>query len=381
MTWHTWWTREHARSVSLLSPCSVSAVIHTPCTHRMAQQDVRVFVSSHPCMKWAFPLNALISSSPSSSFSHSSSISSSSCYPSTSPMLSSKIPCATSPRRWGLLDESFSNTEAATPGTCLARPGDRTLRRLVQGTWGTWWSLWDGSNFSPSGCNMETKEESENESRKRKQIEVPDGRGTSGGDSSSCGKNKDGDQRCWIDGRSKAVSRLGTCLVDSPRGLYLCSRGWLRNLWSWEWASRPLVSSVHRTIFGMLEREHHTEFADVEEHEDSLWNGGCRSIGQGWKKHRCQPLRETPYNGHPTCAHTWDIAAGTNDVFMCDVFDVSDDDDFTTVPDLITSWMDSFWPLGCISFKPRANWNQGRAVGTDGLNEEVVQCLSMWGIP
>ena len=63
-------------------------------------QDVRVFVSSHPCMKRAFPLTSLISSSPSSSFSHSSSTSSSSCYPSTSPRLSSKIPCATSPRRW-----------------------------------------------------------------------------------------------------------------------------------------------------------------------------------------------------------------------------------------------------------------------------------------
>ena len=66
-------------------------------------QDVRVFVSSHPCMKRAFPLTSLISSSPSSSFSHSSSSSSSSCFPSTSPRLSSKIPCATSPKRWGQL--------------------------------------------------------------------------------------------------------------------------------------------------------------------------------------------------------------------------------------------------------------------------------------
>ena len=73
-----------------------------PCTHRTAQ-DVRVFVSSHQCMKWAFPLTFLISSSPSSSFSHSSSTSSSSCYPSTSQRLSSKITCATSPRTWGQL--------------------------------------------------------------------------------------------------------------------------------------------------------------------------------------------------------------------------------------------------------------------------------------
>ena len=57
MTWHTWWTRECARSFGLLSPCSVLAVTLIPCTHRLAQ-DVRVFVSSHPCMKWAFPMTS-----------------------------------------------------------------------------------------------------------------------------------------------------------------------------------------------------------------------------------------------------------------------------------------------------------------------------------
>ena len=57
-------------------------------------QDVRVFVSSHPCMKWAFSPTSLTSPSPSSSSSHSSSSSSSSFYPSTSPRLSRKIPCA-----------------------------------------------------------------------------------------------------------------------------------------------------------------------------------------------------------------------------------------------------------------------------------------------
>ena len=74
-------------------------------------QDVWVFVSSHPCMKWAFSLTSLISSSPSSSFSHSSSTSSSSFYPSSSPRLRSKIQCATSPRRWGQLT-SPSPTQA-----------------------------------------------------------------------------------------------------------------------------------------------------------------------------------------------------------------------------------------------------------------------------
>ena len=73
-------------------------------------QDVRVFVSSHPCMKWAFPLTSLISSSPSSSFSHSSSTSSSSCYPSTSPRLSSKIPCVLRFQDMVSNGESFSHT-------------------------------------------------------------------------------------------------------------------------------------------------------------------------------------------------------------------------------------------------------------------------------
>ena len=68
---------------SLRSPLfSVDTLIS--CTHLTMAQDVRVFVSSHPCMKWAFLLTSLISSSPSPSFSYSSSTSSSSCYPSTS---------------------------------------------------------------------------------------------------------------------------------------------------------------------------------------------------------------------------------------------------------------------------------------------------------
>ena len=118
MTWHTWGTREHARSVSLLSSCSVWVVTLIPCTHRVAQ-DVRVFVSSHPCMKWAFRLTSLISSSPSSSFSHSST-SSSSCCPSTSTRLSAKIPCASSPRRWSQLT-SPSPTQVFCPRTTSSR--------------------------------------------------------------------------------------------------------------------------------------------------------------------------------------------------------------------------------------------------------------------
>ena len=105
MTWHTWWTREHARSVSLLSPCSVSVTL-IPCTHRMAL-NVRVFVSSHPCMKWAFPLTSLLPPSPSSSFSHSS-LCFSSSYPSTSPKLSSNSPVHFA-KEMVSTDESFSN--------------------------------------------------------------------------------------------------------------------------------------------------------------------------------------------------------------------------------------------------------------------------------
>ena len=59
----TTWTRECARSCySLLSPCFVLAVTLILCTHRMAQ-GARVFVSSHTCMKWAFSLTSLTSSS------------------------------------------------------------------------------------------------------------------------------------------------------------------------------------------------------------------------------------------------------------------------------------------------------------------------------
>ena len=49
------------------------------------------------------------------SSSHSSSISSSSCCPPTSTRLSSKIPCATSPRRWGRLT-SPSPTQVMSQG-------------------------------------------------------------------------------------------------------------------------------------------------------------------------------------------------------------------------------------------------------------------------
>ena len=65
-------------------------------------------------------MTSLTSPSPLSSFSHSSSTSSSSCYPSTSPRLSSKISCATSPRRWGQLT-SPSPTQVMSPRTTSSR--------------------------------------------------------------------------------------------------------------------------------------------------------------------------------------------------------------------------------------------------------------------
>ena len=63
MTRHTWVTRECALSCLSSQSCVVTLI---PCTHRTAQ-DARVFVSSHPCVEWAFPLTSLISSSLSSS--------------------------------------------------------------------------------------------------------------------------------------------------------------------------------------------------------------------------------------------------------------------------------------------------------------------------
>ena len=73
--------------------------------------------------------------SPSSSFSHSSSNSCSSCYLSTSPRLSSKIPCAASPRRWGQLT-SPSPTQnmlarlVVMHAACSNRKNSRTQSRI-----------------------------------------------------------------------------------------------------------------------------------------------------------------------------------------------------------------------------------------------------------
>ena len=88
-------------------------------------------------------------------------------------------------------------------------------------------------------------------------------------------------------------------------------------------------------------------------------------------------LRETPFNGHPhlhpqptlqTCSS--DIRANDNDVFMCDVFDLNDDDDVTTNIDCARPRI-SWRPL----IQAKRKLKQGRGVGTDGLNAEVVQCI------
>ena len=95
---HAWGTRERARSCSSilsLSCCCHTHPLHTSFGSRCSSVCL---ISSHghrhACMKWAFSLTSLTSSSPSLSSSHSSLSSSNSFYPSTSPRLSSKIPCA-----------------------------------------------------------------------------------------------------------------------------------------------------------------------------------------------------------------------------------------------------------------------------------------------
>ena len=84
-----------------------------PCTHSMAQGSRCLECLSHLIHGWSerFLWRPWSLHQPSSSFSHSSSTSSSSFYPSTSPRLRSKILCATSPRRWGQLT-SPSPTQA-----------------------------------------------------------------------------------------------------------------------------------------------------------------------------------------------------------------------------------------------------------------------------
>ena len=142
----TTWTRECARSCSsLLSPCSVFAVTLIPCTHRMSQ-DVRVFVSSHPCMRWAFSLTSSTSPSPSSSSSHSSSSPSSSFYPSTSPRLSSKIPCALHQGdgvHWRILLHTVSRPNCRTRKTrkppCGQRGGKHCQFQVATTNWELAW--------------------------------------------------------------------------------------------------------------------------------------------------------------------------------------------------------------------------------------------------
>ena len=92
------WTRERARSVALfvvLVLCCHTHSLHT--SHGSRCSSVCLIPSHghrHACMKWAFSLTSLTSSSLSLSFSHCSFSSSSSFFPSNSPRFCWSIPCA-----------------------------------------------------------------------------------------------------------------------------------------------------------------------------------------------------------------------------------------------------------------------------------------------
>ena len=116
-TWNSTvtWTRERARCVAVfvvLVLCCHTHLLHTSHLAQGSRCSCVCLIPSHghrhACMKWALSLTSLTSSSSSPSSSHSSLSSSSSFYPSTSPRLSSKFPCAFSPRRWGLLTNPSS---------------------------------------------------------------------------------------------------------------------------------------------------------------------------------------------------------------------------------------------------------------------------------
>ena len=140
----------------------------------------------------------------------------------------------------------------------------------------------DGSYFPPNGCNVETKENSENQSRKRKQVEVPDGWSHRVGIRSRAGERRTRNQRCYgqtraparamgiseettkIHGELTAIQKLTQSRPDKT-GAWLTVRGGGASFATCYRGSEqlwPLVSSIHRAMVSM--------FAHVKAHEDSL---------------------------------------------------------------------------------------------------------------
>ena len=122
-TYSTWWTCEHARSLAVFVVRLCFAVVTLIlCTSHFGSRCLRMrLVPSHghhhdACMSWAFSLTSLTFSSTSLLFSSFSLSSSTSSCPSSSLMLSSKYPCALSPRRWGLMTRT-SPSQVMSPRT------------------------------------------------------------------------------------------------------------------------------------------------------------------------------------------------------------------------------------------------------------------------
>ena len=142
----------------------------------------------------------------------------------------------------------------------------------------------DGSYFPPTGCKVGTRERSENQSRKRKQIEVPDGGGRIGW-GLVVGENKDEESEdqgtCECDGISEETTDICGELTATQKLMPSCQdleRAWLIVRGDFTFAGGasfadcdpgseqlwPLVSSIHRAFIGMFERKNHTEFAHMK---------------------------------------------------------------------------------------------------------------------
>ena len=121
-------TSECARSL-LVSSCCVCVVILILCTPHRVSQVVRMFVSSHPCMKWAALFDFELSI-PSNFLLYSPSISSSSCCPSTSTRISSNTVYSAN-KEMESTDESYSAIWACVQKATLER-GDPLFAVLGQ---------------------------------------------------------------------------------------------------------------------------------------------------------------------------------------------------------------------------------------------------------
>ena len=147
------------------------------------------------------------------------------------------------------------------------------------------------------------------------------------------------------------------------------------------------MSDIYRAIISMFGHRNHAEFVHVKARKDSLCNGVPDLLAKGERNagHYTTARNSTQQQSHQRSQCTLqtvnnDIRAPGGDAFMTEVFDLNDDEDTNIDRVRPHHIMDG---LPVISWRycrqARSSLEPGRAVGTDGLNAEVVQCLGMRG--